>query len=444
MKTISTSWLKNFFKEELEITGQVDDIAAAIEDLKSNDVRDIPEFFYSQYIFVAFMRANYKLELLLKEYQASNLESILVEDALVYAKKNLDHLENIYDLKSLSPPPDNTYSNGQNLFKEVNRAVLSKKFDEYIDVSKQLENYNVVFDYGLYLSHEYNKRILNSGYDVNGKMEKWLEGLKDFNRFTLYMKLDFFYQIGEEGGDIFMNADGAIESDKIIVSLAIHDCNWEFYITDVDYRNRNTTGKEFRFPMKITGGTKDYLKDKLGPFSYTGPQEITMVVPNFNISFCGDKSTALFQSLYYSTEDLVKHNKDNAAIMYTTDMQDFANEMFISVEAAKENASKIISTSITMMNLGNHQMSQSTGDQALDYLNEEFTMNRKKYDLQYSLNQNSQTAKALVELNKPSNAASNVVFDASVELAKKNDKDKTIARHLVHGGLKISLIHTPK
>ena len=439
-----TLWLKNFFKEEFDITTQITGILAEIEYAKNFLKSKSPDFDYLNYLITAFVRANYKVEQLFNEYELTNLESILLEDGLVYAKKNLEYLEDMYDLREISREVKNgVYERSQNLFKEINKAVFSKKFEDYIDDNKTLKNYNVVFDHSLYASHEYNKRILTPGYNVNDNMKKWLESLKDFNRFTLNIKFDFFYQIGGEGS-IFMNADGTIESDKIIVSLAIHDCNWEFYIADVDYRNRHTTGGEFRIPMKVTKGTKDYIKDDLGPFSYSGPPEMSMVFPNFNISFCGDKSTALLQSLHYSSADLIKHKNDKIAKVYTVDMQDYANEMFLSVKAALENTDKIIGTAITMMNMGNQQMSQSTGDPAMDYLKADFTMNRKKYDLQYSLNQTSQTAKTVIELGKPASSGRNVVFDNSIELANTNDKDRKIARNLLHGGLTISLVNTPK
>lgn len=52
---------------------------------------------------------------------------------------------------------------------------------------KAILNYNVVFDYSIYLAHEYNKQILSPSYSMNDNFfHTWVEGLKSSTALPLH------------------------------------------------------------------------------------------------------------------------------------------------------------------------------------------------------------------------------------------------------------------
>lgn len=63
-----------------------------------------------------------------------------------------------------------------------------------------------------------------------------------------------------------------------------------------------------------------------------------MVFPMFEISYCpsNGQDQALMDILRYSDPDLKIHSNDNFAKMYTTDMLQYANKMFLGIKQTKE------------------------------------------------------------------------------------------------------------
>jgi hypothetical protein len=243
-----------------------------------------------------------------------------------------------------------------------------------------------------------------------------------------------------------MIADGTIESDNIVVSLARHTCNWELNITDVNYRNMHTNGEEFRIPMKVTGGAKLYIQPPLGSRPYTGPSDIGLVFPNFNINFCATGSTALMQNLSYPAIEYKKHASDNFSKVYTTDLLQYANEIFLSAIGTEVNVNQLIKSAGDMMNMNSSQSSQLPPGTppALAQVATEYYGRQKQYDLQYNLSHVTQNAKTEIQLTKSPNSTPDLVFDAPVELADKNNNDRKVGLFMEHGGVTITLRHTPK
>jgi hypothetical protein len=442
------AWAKKYFAEEMEVLERIQNIDGAIEDLRSYNVKVSQSFDEKEYVEWVFKRAIYKVDMILQEYNSSSVETVLLEDALIYGKKILEHWLSEFVFDDFADPQ--TDASFANLIDGIKKAIFSSKFADYIFIQKNKKNFNAVFDYGFYMNHEFNKKIVTLPYIINDNFMKWMDGFKDFNRFTLKIKIDFIYKVVEKENDgketPVTIADGTIESDNIIVSLARHKCNWELHITDVNYRNMKTNGEEFRIPMKVTGGAKLYLKPPLGSKPYIGPSDIGLIFPNFNINFCSSGSTALMQNLTYSAADYKKHANDDLARTYSTDLLQYANEIFLSAMGTEVNASQVIKSAVDMMNMNNSQSPQlpSGTPAALAQLVTEYDMHQKQYDLQYNLSHVTQNAKTEIQLTKSPNSTPDLVFDAPVEMADKNNKDRKVGMYIEHGGVTITLRHTPK
>lgn len=437
------SWIHMFFEEEIKIADQVYEIATYTDYLRS--LNQIVSQTINEYDFLgkALERAISKLKMLLEKYESADIDNVLLEDGLVYAKTWLEKWISMDDLERI-PAFSTPVGQVKNLFAAIRDNVFSDRFETYIEIQKNNQNFNAVFDYGLYLSHEYNKRVLSPNYNVNDNFDAWVNELKDFNRFTLRIKIDFIYHLVYKNPDkIRMISDGTMESANITVSLARHDCNWELYIPDINYSNRQSSGEEFKIPLNVTNGKRILLPEGNEKI-YTGPPTMALVFPNFNINFCGQESTVLMQSLSYAPNDLKRHATDQIEKVYTIHMLDFANAMFIGAKRTQLNVNQLISTAAEMMSMNQAPMSStSTGDPAMDHLMVEFKMNRKKYELQYSLSQTTHKAKTKIKLEKDPGSPPDMMFNKMAELADPNDEDGKIGRVLVHGGVTISLKHTP-
>ena len=441
------SWLKNFFAEEIEILGRIEDIDDDIEYFKSSNGRVSQPFKEDEYLLLTYKRAITKVDMLLQEYNSSDVETALLEDGLVYASKGLNSWIWLDGFEEFADPQ--TTSSYENLYQGIKAALFSSKFEDYILFQKNDKNFNAVFDYDLYLNHEYNKKTVKLPYIINDNFKKWMDGLKDFNRFTLIIKIDFIYKIITKENDdkdtLVTIADGTIESSNLIVSLARHDCNWELYITDVDDRNKNVNEEKFKIPMRVTGGSKLYLKPPLGSKPYSGPQNISLIFPKFNIDLCGSGSIAQMQNLTYPAAEYKIHEHDDFSKVYTTDLLQYANEIFLSAMGTQLNVKDVIKSAVDMMNINNAPPSKpSTGKAALDQLMMEYEMNKKRYDLQYNLSHITQDSKTKIQLTKSPNSTPDMLFDTSVEMADPGNKDRKFGIFIEHGGITITLKHTPK
>lgn len=444
-------WNTDLFKEEFSILRHLEKIFAYMEFIRRSGTavhtgaQTILEMM-PHYNAKILERISTKLSRIADQYKQGDIK---IEDGMVYAwslaYKILEHL-----------PDDNKHTNvttfqtakealGSTLFR-ISDLVASDIFEKYIEEQKRRKNFNAVFDFGLYSSHEFNKSIVGTYTNINKNLfETWIKGLEKFNRFKLTIEIDFDYlQVNKADNDEpLLVAYGVLNSDEMMVSLGRHDCQWELYLKDVNHRNRNTTGKEFEIPMNVVAGSKDFIKDQYPPIPYTGPSIMKMVFPTFKLSFCGGGSSVMMDVLRYEPADVERHKNDDGSKKYSLDMQFFVNKLFLSAVKTKLNVNELIGTSVNMMNIQSSQLPTSSGDPALDRLKMDYLMNKNKYDLQFSLSQTSHTGKTVIPLSLD-RAGSSRLFHPSVDLADPGDPDREKGMIMNKGLVTLKVEHFPR
>lgn len=440
------TWVGQFYREEYDILGLLMRIFEKIESLKFLGIA-VPSVATSvndptQYFEIILERMTAKLGQLGKLYEQGD---VLIEDGLVYATLNLFTKKSELGLKNTTRAV-NIRQSIDRVTEEIGILIASDFFERYIDDQKSKLKYNTVFDYGLYLAHELNKKMVYPKYEVNANLFNiWMEGLKKFNRFNLTMEMDFHYQIvsKEENDMIIMWATGVVTSESpLYVSLGRHDCHWELYLTDVNHQKLQTSGEEYRIKMKVYSGQKDYVKDLLPPFNYSGPAIIQMVFPTMKINFCGGQSEAVFDIMSFSPPDIKKHEKDDTKKIYSIDILAYINKAIIGAKTTQVNVDQLISTAGEMMNIRSTQLPPSSGDPVLDKLKMNYLLNKKKYELQYNLGQTTHTRRSIALI--PEQPGNVFLFYPTYNLTAPNDEDKNYGIMLTKADLFLRVEHSPK
>jgi len=389
-------------------------------------------------------RITIKLDELNKKYEAPD---IYLEEGLVITTASFKKMliQTIADIPE--PSTIQLKSNAYTLIDRIESSIMNNTvFEKYMNDQKAILNYNVVFDYSIYLAHEYNKQILSPSYSMNDNFfHTWVEGLKKFNRFTLTLTMDFKYTQTDNENKALMDADGKLESTPVIVSLGRSSCKWHLYATDANYKDRSGNEEPFQIPINVLSGTKKIYTTSQRTFSYTGPGRMRMVFPMFEISYCpsNGQDQALMDILRYSDPDLKIHSNDNFAKMYTTDMLQYANKMFLGIKQTKENTYDIAGLVGEMHNIktGSGQFPQSSGNQHMDELKMAHISEQRRRNAQMNLSQATHTANTIFQfdaLNK-----SRILIDKTHSTVDANDKDRIWGIDFTLGEIKLKVIHTP-
>jgi len=390
-----------------------------------------------------------KLKRLADVYEDGN---IYVEDALVYATMELN--KELVEKISCSDPEQvecrRMKKMAYTLIDQIANLVVKKKiFEKYIQEQKRLKNFNVVFDYSLYMSHETNKELLNgvsgSMYSVPETYSRiWVEGLKNYNRFKLKMDMDFELHDGDDD-DLYMVADGILESAEIIVSMGrVYPCKWHLYLTQSDYRNKNADEEKYYVPFTVRKGIKTYPKVPLGTYNYTGPATMKMVFPIFKFSFCNNtqNDSAVLQILRYSDRDLQAYPRPDYAHEYSTDMLAYANKMLIGIMKTKQEASALTNLSASMMNVSQVTSPLApTGNAVLDRMIREFFINQHRLDLQTQLSEISHTTNTVILFDAVNESAD--LIKQPQNTVDATDADRNVKIRLVRGEITVKVKHAP-
>jgi hypothetical protein len=383
-----------------------------------------------------------KLQSLRQQYQSKNLD---VEGGLTYAITAANDCIHYYG----SSVDDQLEIEIKSLIKERDLAkhlIFSSLYKDVIEEKKAIRDFAEVLDYLRYVDHETYKEMLDEKYKRN--IQPWVKLIHDFNRFSLSIKMDFEYQNvakSDNTEDILTIITGSLESDKMTISLGVEDCKVIFFIESVNNKNLHTDGEEFKIPMNVTGGTKDYTKDKYPPFNYTGPPTMRLLFPVFRLNFCSNKSDVKMENISYLPSDLKNHEHDDFGRMYTTDMYDYANKMLVVVKKTQVDVNQLIQSSFQGISMGNSAiMSESTGAPAYDQMKENYKMDIKRKELQYQIGNASQGQHAIVDLGVIDPKGSPTLIKKQVDLADPNDPDRGLTIFMRHGYLTIELVHTPK
>lgn len=444
------NWLESaFWIEEEMILHKLKEIYGQIDLRRQNSLPPyaaIPGF--REDIIKAFNtvihRTTIKLDELNKKYEAPD---IYVEEGLVMATASFKKMlvQTIADMSE--PSTVRLKSDAYSLIDRVENSIMNNTvFEKYMNDQKAVLNYNVVFDYSIYLAHEYNKRIISPSYDLNDNFfNTWIEGLKKFNRFTLTLSMDFKYTQTDNENKALMDADGKLESTPVIVSLGRSSCKWHLYVTNADYKDRSGNEEPFEVPINVISGTKKIYLSTTRTMTYAGPWRMRMVFPTFEISYCPSNSQdqALMDMLRYSDPDLQRHSGDKFEKVYTTDMLQYANKMFLGIKQTKESTYDIAGLVGEMHNIktGSGQFPQSSGNQHMDELKMAHISEQRRRYAQMNLSSATHTANTIFQFDALNN--SRVLIDKIHSTVDTNDKDRTWGIHFTLGEIRLKVIHTP-
>jgi hypothetical protein len=444
------AWLANdFWQEEQRILSFLYTIYT--QGMAVNAGRPLPANLKTDIIRaydIVIERSRQKLWELSKQYQDPD---IYVEEGLVMAtvslQKLLMHMFSDIDEISTATQKRNAYV----VIDRVKDLVMQNKvFEKYMKDQLAARNYNIVLDYSLYISHEYNKTLLSPSYNIKDNFfQTWMESLKKFNRFTLTIGFDFDYRIESENSRS-IKAIGTLEAKPVVVSLGRSSCKWHLYLSDVDHAGMNTNEDLFYIPVKVTKGTKWIYRDPNPPITldYTGPSDMELVFPSFELTFCNTTGTdTIFMDKLRFSEKVANaymaaHPKIDFGSEYSLDIFQYSNKMFVSALKTKENAGELVNMVGKMMDIQNNtQMPGSTNDQNLDRLLMNFTMNQKRRLLQQGTTPITNTAKTILKFN--ANNGVQTLIANSYDTADPTDPDRKAGINLVQGVIRIRAVHTP-
>lgn len=318
-------------------------------------------------------------------------------------------------------------------------------FEKYVQDQIAALNFNAVFDISLYENHELNRKICRDYNNVEENIEKWVERLDKFNRFALSMELDFAYEISE-GEEKALEANGSLRSDYVIVMLGKDECGWHLSLKDPDHRERRGDEEIFQIPFNVLAGRKIiYTKPPL-IFDYSGPAKMNMISPVFKIDLCPNATNdrAYVEGLRFSDADIAAHANDNFSKMYTTDLFQYVNKMFVMVMGVKDNSANLISGAFEMMNLSTGNISTrppSTGNRTLDQMMMEYLMWLKKNELLQKVTQTTHTGNTVVPFDAKN--GNNVLISTTYSLIDPGDKDRSVGIKMTTANITIRVTHSP-
>jgi hypothetical protein len=426
------SWIVDFYAEELKILNMLREMYVQIDFDENHGITTphLPKDEIIKGINAIILRSAQKLTKLSLQYQHPDIS---VEDGLVLATFSFQKLL-IHNYEDVEEPSTVTIKRDAWTVITSVKDLLKQNtnFDYYMKEQLAQKNYNVVLDYSLYLAHEYNKKLISPSYKIEENFfQKWMESVRKFNRFTLSINLNFEYVLGDPNGGRKWVANGSLESQKIVVSLGRSTCKWHLYISDVNQAGLRSNEDSFYLTMKVINGTKTIYRDPEAPlvFSYSGPHNMAMVFPNFEITFCntGEPDSVLMDKLRYTDAEtkafMAAHPKPDFGKEYSLDRFQYVNKMFVTVMKAKTNTDELVTTAGEMMNMqAMAQLPNSTGDQNLDKLMMEYVMNQKRRSLQQSLTPTSNTANTVVPFNAIN--GSSVLISTTHSTVDPNDPDR--------------------
>jgi len=383
-------------------------------------------------------RLTQKLQDLTSMYQSSNVK---IEDALVLMAMYLNKL-NFHTYADIQEPSTRQLKKAAHAaFENVKSLVTNNTvFEKYVEDQKAALNFNAVFEYSLYESHEMNKKALDRSNNVQKNIDEWVDKLENYNRFSLSIKLDFDYVI-EKDGDVGMEATNELQSDYRIVTLGKDDCGWHLSLKDPDYTDRSGNEVPFEIPFNVLGGTK-FIKN-IGTFSYTGPAKMNMIYPVFKIDLCpnGSNDSVFLDGLRFSDADLASHKHDDFGKVYTTDLFQYVNKMFVSSLGAKDNSGAIVSNAFEAMNLGDGMRPPSTGNATLDKLLMEYLGHQKKNKMLQKVTQTTHQGNTVVPFDAQN--GNPVIISTTYSLVDPADPDNAAGIKMKRANITITVTHSP-
>jgi hypothetical protein len=385
-------------------------------------------------------RLTQKLQDLSNKYQPSN---VAVEHALVLMAMYLQKLNFQTFAEAEEQSTKNLKRAAHVVFEQVKNLVVSNTvFEKYVNDQKAALNFNAVFEYRLYESHEMNKKVLSHSTDVDKNLEAWVDKLDKYNRFSLSMKLDLDY-VFEGDGQLAMEATAQLQSDYLIVTLGRDECSWHLSLKDPDHTDRSGNEELFEYPFTVQPGASKFIKG-VGTFGYTGPPKMNMISPVFKIDLCpnGSNDKVNMEGLRFSDADLAAHNNDDYSKVYTTDLFQYVNKMFVSVMGTKDNSAMLVSNAFEAMNISNgNTNAPSTGNSNLDKLKMLYLMWQKKSKMLQNATQTTHTRNTVVPFDAQNGNAT--LISTTYSLVDPSDPDRQYGIKMKKADITITVTHSP-
>ncbi|MGZ8558088.1 MAG: hypothetical protein ACXWWC_07145, partial [Chitinophagaceae bacterium] len=386
---------------------------------------------------LAIERKDKKIEILISRHLGDVLREEVVVQAIIAAERQKQKLG---------------MAEGNSTARAMAKDILSgSDFDKFIDQQMMAKNYNVVFDYSLYLNHEYHKQLFGLGTEsLNTRFFRWKGKLDDFNRFAITIDIDFEFQYKDHDDELIMKATGYLSSARKIVSLGRLGCKWQFFLTDADYRSDNPADEnKFKIPVKVNGGIKEIKENgKWIPHPYAGPRDMLMVFPSTRISFCQgeNKDSAMMEILRYKDElyntpnfNIAGTESGLTAKDYTVDLLEYVNKILISIEKGENNTDQIVDLAYEMMGTRSRfeaERPQPTGNSLLDEAQIEYSVNLQQHEMQKKLTGASKVPRTVIEFDAQNN--SSVLIDQTTDAANEE-----LLINLTKGKIQLKVVHNP-
>jgi hypothetical protein len=385
-------------------------------------------------------RLTQKLQDLSNKYQPSN---VAIEDGLVLMAMYLQKLNFQTFAETEEQSTKNLKRAAHIAFEEVKNLVVNNTvFEKYVNDQKAALNFNAVLEYRLYESHEMNKKALSRSTDVDKNLEGWVDKLDKYNRFSLSMKLDLDY-VFEGDGQLAMESTAQLQSDYMIVTLGRDECSWHLSLKDPDHTDRSGAEENYQIPFTVQPGASKFIKG-VGTFGYTGPAKMNMISPVFKINLCPNASNdqAYVEGLRFSDADLAAHSNDDYSKVYTTDLFQYVNKMFVSVMGTKDNSAMLVSNAFEAMNISNgNTNSPSTGNANLDKLKMLYLMWQKKSKMLQNATQTTHTRNTVVPFDAQN--GNGTLISTTYSMVDPSDPDRQYGIKMKKADITITVTHSP-
>jgi hypothetical protein len=334
------------------------------------------------------------------------------------------------------------------VMQKVKRLLNSDFFEQYIDRQVMAKNYNVIFDYSLYLSHEYHIQLCEPTRDIwHTSYFKWQRWIEQYNRFSFEMDMDFELHIIGSDGEPVVKADGKLRINPLFVSIGRMGCKWQLFKTNTNYESG--LEDEFRLPVIVKMNAKKSIKQKeiWTTLGYQGPDQMLMVFPSVRFSFCNGagQDTLLLDVLRFSDAKLQGHYevhsvKCDFANLYCVDILEYANKMIFGIMKGRDHAPELTELGFEMMDMGSRVQAQHpTGSSSLDGLQMEYSGNLEQHKKQQKLFDLSKLGGAVLLFDAVN--GSPVLID---NFSDVRNKEIEIKMDLVRGTIHTKVVHNPK
>ena len=423
-----SDWFESFWKFEDDLLSKVKNLHRYTTDHNNTDLSSMPNFYQDidRAMKLAITRKEDKVGILVANWG----DDVHREEAVVMAKLALQREKQKWGLQ----PSTISYS--------------WDNFGEYIKREMDARNYNVVFDYSLFLSHEFHRQLLGQSVNIDQtRFFRWMSRLEHYNRFDMTIDLDFEVEWRDMEDNPFIKFTGKLSSDPVLVSIGRLGCKWQLFLTYTDYLNG--AEQDFRIPFKVKGGVMRVKKmQSWSEYPYTGPEDALMVFPSVRFDFCpgGSSDSAIMDVLRYKNEILNQQVVNvSVALEYTSDI-DYtiellacANKLLIPAEKVRDNSSEIVTMADEMLNFRSSIGPPTpTGNSILDQMQIEYSANLQQHKKQ----------KELADIDHVNHSF--ILFDAvnySDLLIDKNQpvsyEQPEIREYMTRGSIKLKVKHNP-